>query len=235
MFLDLKQNVWGRWIASLFAVLLVFQLTGCGDKEPKQRSAFIVFLQTEIVSKNRINLPVLTKDQIESFGEYAKHYQLLVDFNNELKTAFAPLATSLQTLKAMTSMKEMVENQSKIQETLNQINDGNKKLAELMQRIEKQKAELVQPDELKVAFDRAYDKVVLQQVEPAKEGFPLLSKLFTEALALINFVNSKGDSVRLTTSTVEFSNQSDVEKFNELNANLQKAQSDYLSFSQKGR
>lgn len=235
MFLNFKQSVWGRWVISLFALLLVFQLAGCGDKEPKQRSAFIIFLQTEIISKNRINLPVLTKDQAESFGEYANHYQLLVNFNNELKAAFAPLANSLQTLRAMTTMKEMVENREKIQTTLDQVNEGNVKLNQLIQSIEQQKAALVQPDELKVPFDRAYDKIVVQQLQPAKEGLPLLSKLFTEALTLIDFVNSKSDTARLTNSSVEFSNQADVDRFNELNANLQQAQKEYLAFSQRGR
>jgi uncharacterized lipoprotein YehR (DUF1307 family) len=235
MFFIFKRGVWQRCIASLLALLFVFQLSGCGDREPKQRSAFIIFLQTEIVNKNRINPPVLTKDQTDSFGEYAKHYQLLVDFDSELKTAFTPLAGSLQTLRAMTSMKEMVENRDKIAETLKQINDGQAKLKTLVQRIEHQKSQLVQPDDLKTPFDRAYEKIVGQQLEPAKEGFPLLAKLFTEALTLVDFVNSKGDTARLTNSTVEFSSQADVDKFNELNANLQKAQSDYLSFSQKGR
>lgn len=235
MFLNFKQSVWGRWLTPLFALLLAFQLSGCGDKEPKQRSAFIIFLQTEIVSKNRLNLPVLTKEQAESFGDYANHYQLLVNFDNELKQAFAPLATSLQTLRAMTSMKEMVENRDKIQATLDQINEGDAKLTSLMQEIERRKAELVQPEELKVPFDRAYDKVVTQQVEPARQGFPMLSNLFTESLALIDFVISKGDSVRYSGNSVEFSNQADVESFNELNSRLQRAQNDYMSFAQRGR
>ena len=235
MILNIKQNLTWRWLVSVFVMLSMLVISGCGDKEPRQRSAFIIFLQTEIINKNRLNLPVLNSEQVESFGDYASHYQMLADFNNELNTAFTPLAASLQSFRAMTSVKEMVDNRDNVQETLTQINDSAAKLTELTQRIEQQKATLVQPDELNVPFDRAYNKIVTQQTESAKEGFPLLSNLFTDALALIDFVKSKGDSVRYVGSGIEFSSQEDVNTFNELNAKLQQAQHDYLSFSQQGR
>lgn len=235
MTLSIKQSFSWRWLISVFVMLSVLFVSGCGDREPKQRSAFIIFLQTEIINKNRLTLPVLTADQVDSFGDYAKQYQMLADFNNELNTAFAPLAASMQSFKAMTSVKDMVENRDKVLETLTQINDSAAKLTELTHRVEQERATFVQPEELKAPFDRAYNKIVVQQTESAREGFPLLSELFTNALALIDFVQSKGNSVRYVGSGIEFSSQDDVTTFNELNTKLQQSQRDYLSFSQQGR
>lgn len=235
MTLSIKQSFSWRWLISVFVMFSVLFVSACGDSEPKQRSAFIIFLQTEIINKNRLTLPVLTSDQIDSFGDYASQYQILADFNTELNTAFAPLAASMQSFSAMTSVKEMVENRDKVQETLTQINTSAAKLTELTQRVERERAALVQPEELKAPFERAYNKIVVQQTESAREGFPLLSELFTNALALIDFVQSKGNSVHYVGNGIEFSSQDDVNTFNELNTKLQQAQRDYLSFSQQGR
>ena len=66
------------------AVLIVFALFGCGDNEAMQRKAFIEFLQSRIVAKPEIHLPKLTADETAAFGDYAKHYAVIADFNTGL-------------------------------------------------------------------------------------------------------------------------------------------------------
>ena len=41
-------------------LLMMFALSGCGDKEPAQRKAFIDFLQTRILDKPVLAVPQLT-------------------------------------------------------------------------------------------------------------------------------------------------------------------------------
>lgn len=41
----LNTTRYSRWLAPFLALLVVFQLTACGDKEPEQRKAFIDYLQ----------------------------------------------------------------------------------------------------------------------------------------------------------------------------------------------
>lgn len=47
----------------LLAVALPLLLTGCGDKEPEQRTAFTQFLQTRIIDKPGVHAPKLTDDE----------------------------------------------------------------------------------------------------------------------------------------------------------------------------
>ncbi|WP_279379422.1 DUF3053 family protein [Sodalis glossinidius] len=63
-------------------MLGVFQLTGCGDKEPEQRQAFIQFLQNTILPGGE-RIPTLSVAQKEQFGPYANDYQILQTFSDK--------------------------------------------------------------------------------------------------------------------------------------------------------
>lgn len=53
-----------RWFAPVVALLMVFSLSGCFDKEGDQRKAFVDFLQNTAMCGER--LPTLTADQKNS-------------------------------------------------------------------------------------------------------------------------------------------------------------------------
>src|SRR5215472_15982281 len=65
-------------------LLALTGLTACGDDEPNQRKAFIEFLQTRIINKPGLHVPTLTADESARFGDYAKHYAVIADFNGNL-------------------------------------------------------------------------------------------------------------------------------------------------------
>src|SRR5207237_6743168 len=73
----------GRTLSRLHiaAVLIAFALLGCGDDEATHRKAFIEFLQSRIVAKPGIHVPKLTTEETTAFGDYAKHYAVIADFN----------------------------------------------------------------------------------------------------------------------------------------------------------
>lgn len=56
-----------RWFAPVVALLMVFSLSGCFDKEGDQRKAFVDFLQNTAMRSGE-RLPTLTADQKKQFG-----------------------------------------------------------------------------------------------------------------------------------------------------------------------
>ena len=68
----------------VLVLLAALGLGACGDDEPKQRTAFIQFLQERIVGKPGVHVPKLTAEQTAAFGDYAKHYAVIADFNAAL-------------------------------------------------------------------------------------------------------------------------------------------------------
>src|SRR5215469_6459699 len=84
-----------RPVAFASALLVVFLLTGC-DNEPAQRKAFIEFLRTRIIDKPGLHVPHLTPDEAKSFGDYAKQYAIITDFNDGLDRSVAkPMAEAI--------------------------------------------------------------------------------------------------------------------------------------------
>lgn len=228
-----RQGMFRQWVASFAAIVLVFSLAACSDNKAKQESELTTFLQTEILQKNRVNLPALTEKERAEFGDFASQYELLLNFDEKIKHAFAPLSTSLQSLPKMSSVKEMMESKEKITKTRNELAASYSQLTQMVAQMEKEKALLVQSDALKGAYDQVYNRLVLEQLAVAKEGFPLLISMFEQALQIIDFIESKGESVSVLGNRVEFSSQEDVDAFNALNDKLQALQADYLSFSKR--
>lgn len=224
MLLNENKRLWHHCFAPLLAVLFVFTLAGCSDKEPQQRNAFIIFLQTEIINKNRINPPTLTSVQQEQFGVYVKDYQVLTDFNEEIRTIFAgSLTTSLQDIQSMKNVKELMDNSQKINLALTEIESAKTKLTSALSSAKKAKAALSYPIDLQTTFDNAYTKVVTQQDELAERSLPALIQLFHDALNLTHFIQSQGSNVTLSNNQIEFPEQPMVDKYNQLNAQLQKS------------
>src|SRR3974390_2255122 len=81
---------------ALRAAILVFAvLTGCDD-EPAERRAFIDFLQEHIVSRPGVHVMLLNDDLRKSFGPYAKQYQIILDFNDDLDLSALEAAAKLK-------------------------------------------------------------------------------------------------------------------------------------------
>lgn len=53
MAVGIQSRGFARWLLSVLALLVVMQLTACGDKEPEQRKAFIDYLQNTVMRSGR--------------------------------------------------------------------------------------------------------------------------------------------------------------------------------------
>jgi hypothetical protein len=69
-------------VVALFA--LTAALVGCGDSEADQRKAFIKFLD-DINQRVGVHFLVPTQEDRVAFGDYMRHYTLILDFNKDMK------------------------------------------------------------------------------------------------------------------------------------------------------
>lgn len=69
-----------RWLMPIFAVIMAFQLAGCGDNDKEQRKAFIDYLQNTVM-RGSITVPTLSEDQKQKLGNYVSDYAILVTFS----------------------------------------------------------------------------------------------------------------------------------------------------------
>ncbi len=75
-----------RWFAPVVALLMVFSLSGCFDKEGDQRKAFVDFLQNTAMRSGE-RLPTLTADQKKQFGPFVSDYAILYGYSQQVNQA----------------------------------------------------------------------------------------------------------------------------------------------------
>jgi hypothetical protein len=68
----------------LFALAgFALSLAGCGE-EAAQRKAFIQFVQTRIIDKPGLHIPIMSDQDVANFGPYADHYRIMNGFHHRL-------------------------------------------------------------------------------------------------------------------------------------------------------
>jgi Protein of unknown function (DUF3053) len=187
--------------AAAFA-LLGLVLASCND-EPAERKAFITFLQTRIIDKPGLHVPHLTPEEEKSFGDYAKQYAVITDFNGGLdKSVAGPMAEAINR-GSIRSLDDVVTRHADFVAA----RDG---IAQLRGAIDKQlaaadaaHAALKQPDDLKPVFDKAYERDVTIPAKAFADIFPDLSQALTAVVDLGDFIEQHKDKVTINGPTIE--------------------------------
>jgi hypothetical protein len=219
------------WFSLLLVAPLV--LAACGDKEPEQRAAFIQFLQTRIIDKPGIHVPKLTDEEKKPLGDYTAQYAVITDFNAGMDTAAGPMGSAMQQA-SIRDLNDLVKRRDDVRK-------ARATLASIRGAIEKQqatadaaRAQLKQPDDLKVVYGKAYDRTVTQPAEAFKKVFPLADGTLAGALDLADYVDqnkskidSSGGVVRVSDPKVQAELNKRLQAMAGQAAGLMKAQGDF--------
>ena len=189
-------------VRSAAALLLVIGLFACGDGEATQRNAFIQFLQTRIIAKPGIHVPKLTAEETAAFGDYARHYAVIADFNGKLDQAVSkPLQRAIEA-GAPRSLDEIVARRNDIAA----VNAGFAQMRAALDRelaaADAAHAALKQPDDLKPVFDAAYERDVTRPAQAMIDIFPDVDDATKGILALADFLTQHRDKVKIEGSMI---------------------------------
>ena len=185
------------------AVLIVFALFGCGDNEAMQRKAFIEFLQSRIVAKPEIHLPKLTADETAAFGDYAKHYAVIADFNTGLDREVSKPPHQAVAAGAPRSLEDAVGRRQDIATILGGMAAINAALDRQLAIADAAHAALKQPEDLKPVYDAAYDRDVTQPAKAFAEIFPDAAGAMKDFLEFADFVEQHHGAIRIQGSQIQ--------------------------------
>ncbi len=216
--------------ALLLAVALPLVLAGCGDKEPEQRAAFTQFLQTRIVDKPGVRVPTLTEDEKKSFGDYSSHYAVISDFNAGMDASVKPLNELVQK-GAIRSLNDVIERRADLKAVQTGLNDMGEQLTKEQAKADAAHEKLKQPDDLKVVYNKAYDKTVSVPANTFREILPQINGTFESTLKIADYVDAHKSQIDLSGSVAKVNDpvvQTELNKLlQDLNAqakNVQQAQ-----------
>lgn len=187
--------------------LLALVLAGCND-EPAERKAFITFLQTRIIDKPGLHVPHLMPEDEKSFGDYAKQYAIITDFNDGLdKSVAKPMAEAINR-GAIRSLDDVVTRHADFVAARDGIEQLRGTLDKQLAAADAAHAALKQPDDLKPVFDKAYERDVTVPAKTFADIFPDLSQALTAVVDLGDFIGQHKDKVTINGPTIETTDRS---------------------------
>jgi hypothetical protein len=219
-----RSRIFARWLAPVMALLVVFQLTACGDKEPEQRKEFIDYLQNTVM-RNGQNLPSLSEDQKQKLGNYANDYAVLVTFSHQFKQAIdngmAPVVNHILDIR---TPQDYLRKREALQQSLGTLNMLGQQIQTAKAQADTVHAAMKHPDDLKAVYNQVYDNVV---TGPANALMPVITPTASFAQDLVqvgDFLQQQGNQVTFNNNNVQFQTQQQVTQYNAMMSNLQAKQ-----------
>ena len=175
-------------------ILALLSLSGCNG-EPAQRQAFIDFLQQHIIWRPGVHVVLMNDDLKKSFGPYASHYQIILDFNSDLDLNGLEVAAKLKS--EVGDLTDLAQHRRQL-EALRQAIPGM--VATVDQRLaaaNAARAALQQPPDLKTVYDQVFDRLVTRPGTLLARMFALLDKNLTAMLALADYVAANPNAIKI--------------------------------------
>ncbi|MDQ1212848.1 DUF3053 domain-containing protein [Pantoea anthophila] len=197
-------------------VLIVLQLTACGDKEGEQRKAFIDFLQNTVMRSGE-HLPSLSENQKQSFGHFASDYAILYGFSQQANKAVEQgMRPVVDELSAIRVPQDYLSRRDSLRQATSALVIVTQQIESAKMQADSSKATLKQQDDLKKVYDSAYNKVV---TVPANQLIPLLPQLQALSQGAVqagDFLQSQGTRVSFNDGAVQFPTQEQASQYNAL-------------------
>ena len=176
------------------AILVLTVLTGCDD-EPAERRAFIDFLQVHIVSRPGVHLMLMKPETAKSFGRYASHYQLILDFNSNLE--FSELERVGRLKNALGDLGDLAAHRSELKTLREAIPQMIATVDGKLATANAARAALQQPPDLKEVYDKAFDRLVTRPGNLLAQMFRQLDKFLETIISLADYVADNARVIRI--------------------------------------
>jgi hypothetical protein len=222
-----------RQMKVTLAAVALLTLSSCGGGDAAQRKAFVDFLQTRIVDKPGIHLPQLTAEERASFGSYADQYAIITDFHKTLNEAIVPKMNAAAQAGQITSLEDVVDHRPQLQAARSGMQALGGALGDDLARADAAHGKLNQPTDVKVVYDKAYDRLVTQPAAALKSVAPVADKVLGQAIDLGSYIEAHRTEVQLSGSMIRTSNPVVQEGINARLRSLQESQQAAQSAQQK--
>jgi hypothetical protein len=165
--------------------LTLILLTGCDD-ESAERRTFIDFLRTRIIDRTGVHIPLMNAETAKTFGPYASHYQIILDFNSGLD--LSPLERVASLKGRVRDLNDLVAHRAELK-TLHEAIPGMIALCEnKISAANAAHAALQQPGDLKAVYDKAFDRIVTRPGTLLLQMLGLLDKNVAAMVALTDYI-----------------------------------------------
>ena len=163
-----------RLFALIGVFVLAFGLTGCFDNEPQQRAAFIKFLQTRIIDKPGLHIPILSDQEKSDLGPYADQYYIMNGFHHKLDENVTKDLRRITEASAPRSLEELRDKRAILVSLKRDMSALKSSLDKAEADANAARQALKQQADLKTVYDKAYERMVTRPAQIFREVLPVL-------------------------------------------------------------
>jgi hypothetical protein len=186
-------------------------------KEQTQRKAFTEFLQTRIIDKPGVHMPVLTEEEKKAFGDCSLQYEVMQNFHAFLNEyAQGPLTDAMKQMN-IRSVSDAITHRKNIQSAQKILADLPALIAAEQAKADNTRASFNQPDDLKRVYDKAYTKLITQPADAIKDMMPIAGETLTATLETLDYISAHSEVITVNGTVISVSDPA-IKK--ELNAHL---------------
>jgi hypothetical protein len=153
-------------------------------------------------------VPHLTAEETAAFGDYAKHYAVIADFNGNLDQAVSQ--PMLQAIAKGTphSLAEVMARRQDVAAVGEGMATIRAALDQQLATADAAHAALKQPDDLKPVYDAAYARDVTMPAKAMADIFPEVDETMKSILVLADFVAAHQGAVKVQGAMIQTSDPS---------------------------
>jgi acyl transferase domain-containing protein len=183
-----------RALRGALCIMFAAALAGWGNSEADARKAFIAFLQ-DINARAGAHVLIPNANDEKAFGPYLQHYAIILDFNKDMSASTQDFVAQLIKLgfgpnpspRSIEQLAAAPADLAVAKEAVDKIEQG---LETRLAKANADRAALKQPDDLKVVYDKTFERLVAAPALAFENSAKALSAGVDATLALVTYINA---------------------------------------------
>jgi hypothetical protein len=206
-----------RAVALAGILVLTLATAACGDSEADQRKAFIKFLD-DINHRVGVHFLVPTQEDRVAFGDYMRHYTVILDFNKDMKAMSADYQDAMKGIGS--TGPQTLEQMAARRQDFAKIKDVTTRTIQAFEtRLAKASAErgaLAQPDDLKAIYNKTFDKLIAAPVQAMIASDKALLEYVDSSARLADYIDEHRSKLTVSGSQLRANDPKTLAEVNAL-------------------
>ena len=215
--------------------MLNCQPRGCFDNEPQQRRAFIAFLQTRIIDKPGLHIPIMSDKDVTDFGSYADHYRTMNGFHHKLDASISKDLTRAMQIGSPRSLEDLRNHRDVLPVLKTGMANMKSELEEAEGEADASHRALKQPADLKAVYDIAYERMVTKPAKVFRELGPMIETMLPAIDELATYLDEHRDSIKFSGGSPVVSDPGDEGEAGRANGSRRKSSASLRGWKRKLR
>ena len=211
-------------ILCLMLLVLCALFSGaCGRQEQEQRKFFIEFLETNVIAAAGMDRVWMSDAVRKKVGNYGRHFDVIAMYSKELGDINARLAGEKTRIAAQgpVPVDRLGSERARIEQLVAAFSRSAQQVDAVKARADAAKAALKQPEDVRAAFDKAYEKEVSGYAVALLNLYAVQKDFYAEAARMGIFFEKHRDKMQIRNTTVTIDDQALVIEYNALQQSLQ--------------